>query len=58
MIVETWQVQNRMGEASRMDNQKRVVILIQRQAAGELGKAKIAEEILRQSAGRIPPCLG
>ena len=54
--VKVPQVQN-LGEASRLETQKRVAVLVQRQSAGESGRSNIADDILRQSAGQTPPCL-
>lgn len=54
--VKVPQVQN-LGEASRLETPKRVAVLVQRQSAGESGRSNTADDILRQSAGQIPPCL-
>lgn len=45
------------GGGSRLETQEKVVICVQRQA-GDPGRANIADEVQRSSAGQIPSCSG
>ena len=52
-IVEAWQVQNLMGEAGSLKSEEGLAVWVQRQSAGEPGRADVADKDQRQSSGKI-----